>query len=270
MHISSRDNPKIKQYVKLSASKKYRRETGLFVLEGARLCKEAFDLWQQGKLEITACFATEKALEKYSGYISKDWFGRCEQFYTVDDDVALKMSDSQLPQGIFVIAEMLDNSLDTDKIHAKGKYLILDNLQDPGNVGTLLRTADAVGIDAVIMCNDCCELYNPKVLRSTMGSVFRLNVFTADTLKDALEIMKRSGIRIYASVIDKDAVSVTDADYSSGCAVVLGNEGSGMPKLDVSLCDERLTIRMNGNIDSLNVAIAGSIILWEMCRGDDA
>ena len=269
MHISSRDNPKIKQYVKLAASKKHRREAGMFVLEGARLCKDAFDLWQQDKLEITACFATLKALEKYSEYVDEKWFSLCGNFYTIDEDIALKMSDSQYPQGVFVIAKCFDNTLAESKIKPDGKYLVLDDLQDPGNVGTLLRTADAVGVDAVIMCNDCCELYNPKVLRSAMGSALRLDIMITESLSDAADAFKNAGVRLYASVIDKDAVSVTAADYSGGCAVVLGNEGNGMSAQDVALCDERITIRMHGNINSLNVATAGSIILWEMCRGDD-
>ena len=269
MHISSRDNLKIKQYVKLAASKKHRREAGMFVLEGARLCKDAFDLWQQDKLEITACFATLKALEKYSEYVDEKWFSLCGNFYTIDEDIALKMSDSQYPQGVFVIAKCFDNTLAQSRIKPDGKYLVLDDLQDPGNVGTLLRTADAVGVDAVIMCNDCCELYNPKVLRSAMGSALRLDIMITESLSDGADAFRQAGIRLYASVIDKDAVSVTAADYSGGCAVVLGNEGNGMSAQDVALCDERITIRMHGNINSLNVATAGSIILWEMCRGAD-
>lgn len=269
MHISSRDNPKIKQYVKLASSKKYRREMGQFVLEGARSCRDAFEKWQQGELTVISCFATLKALEKYSEYINKDWFESCEQFYTVDDDIALKMSDLQYPQGIFVIAGYTQDKLSRERLSPTGRYLVLDDLQDPGNVGTLLRTADAVGIDAVVMCSDCCELYNPKVVRSAMGSIFRVKVYFADTLAEAADVFKSTGIKLYASVIDSDAVSVTKADLGNGCAVVLGNEGSGMPKEDVSVCDERITIRMHGNMNSLNVATAGSIILWEMCRGDE-
>lgn len=269
MHISSRDNPKVKQYIKLASSKKYRREAGMFVLEGARLCRDAFDMRQQGKLEISACFATQKAIEKYHDYIDPKWFSQDDRFYMIDDGIALKMSDSEYPQGIFVAAKMTDNSLSADRITSGGRYLVLDDLQDPGNVGTILRTAEAVGVDAVIMCNDCCELYNPKVLRSAMGSALRLSVMIGGSFKETADMLTDKGIKIYASVIDKDAVSVTEADYSGGCAVVLGNEGNGMSREDVELCSGKLTIRMHGNINSLNVATAASIILWEMRRGDD-
>ena len=238
------------------------------MLEGARLCKDAFDMWQQGSLDIVACFATQKALEKYTDYISAELFSQFDQFYTVDESIAVKMSDSQFPQGIFVIANMLDNTLSSEKLRPDGKYLVLDDLQDPGNVGTLLRTADAVGVDAVIMCSSC-ELYNPKVIRSAMGSMLRLEIMIGDSFENTAQMLKNKDIHIYASVIDKDASSVTKVDYSGGCAVVLGNEGNGMCAEDVQLCDERITIRMHGNINSLNVATAGSIILWEMCRGDN-
>lgn len=269
MHISSRDNPKIKHFVKLATSKKYRREAGQFVLEGARSCKDAFDSWLQNDLVITACFATNKALEKYSDYIDSSWFESFDQFYTIDEEISQKISDSQYPQGIFVIAEYSEKVLSGEFLDANGKYLILDDLQDPGNVGTLLRTADAVGVDAVIMCKNCCELYNPKVLRSAVGSIFRLNIYSAENLNIVAKAFEERRIRLYASVIDKDAVSVTNAGLGKGCGVVLGNEGNGLCADDVSLCDERITIRMHGNINSLNVATAGSIILWEMCRGDD-
>lgn len=269
MHISSRDNPKIKQYIKLATSKKYRNELGMFVLEGARSCRDAFDLWQRGQLDIEACFATPKAIEKYSDYINAKWFSQYDMFYTIEEDIVDKMSDSQFPQGIFVQVKKLDNTLSLDRLRVNGKYLIIDGLQDPGNVGTLIRTADAVGIDAVIMCGNCCELYNPKVIRSAMGSVLRIKIMFARELAQAAQALKSMGIKLFASVVDTTATSLTKADLSNGCAVVLGNEGNGMTDEDVELCDEKITIRMHGNINSLNVATAGSIILWEMCRGDN-
>ena len=244
MHISSKDNPKIKHFVKLASSKKYRREMGQFVLEGARSCKDAFDKWQQGGLEIIACFATKKALEKYSEYIDRSWFDSCEQFFTIDEEISLKISDSQYPQGIFVIAGYNEKELNSDVIDRFGKYLILDDLQDPGNVGTLLRTADAVGVDAVIMCSNCFELYNPKVIRSAVGSIFRLDIYSAESLNDVAAAFKKCGVKLFACVIDKDAVSVIKAGLGCGCGVVLGNEGNGLADEDVTLCDERITIRM--------------------------
>ena len=175
------------------------------------------------------------------------------------------MSDTKGTQGIFVIAAAEINYLGEDDLRS-GKYLVMDNLQDPGNVGTILRTADAVGVDGVIMCSNCCELYNPKTIRSAMGSVFRLNIYNADSLSDVCGLFRKRGVKSYAAVVDSDALSVTDADFSGSCAVVIGNEGNGLSKADADECDERITIKMQGNINSLNAAMAGAIILWEMFR----
>lgn len=271
MHLVSRDNPKIKLYLKLSESKKARLENGLFVLEGARLCSDAINEWKKGKLTIHSVFASESALEKYGDYIDSQLFEdeKSDVFYTVDEKLCQKISDTKASQGVYVIAEMSDNKLTEDCINPNGKYLILNNLQDPGNLGTLLRTADAVGVDGVVLSNNCCDLYNPKVLRSAMGSAFRIKTFVCNDFADCVKLMRGKGVKVWASVVDKDATSLVDADFSCGSAVVVGNEGNGLSESDAELCDERVTIRMQGNINSLNVAMAGGIILWEMMRNGD-
>lgn len=268
MHIVSKDNPKIKLCVKLSGSKKSRQETGLFFIEGARLCGDALKEWEQKNLELVALFASENALLKYSDYIDPKLFedSKSDIFYTVDESVCKKISDTKANQGVFAVAKAKDNRLCEGLINGNGKYLILNNLQDPGNLGTLLRTADAVGIDGVILCNNCCDIYNPKVLRSAMGSIFRVKVYVENDFSKVVEMLKNRGIKTSAAVVDKDAVSIIDADFSKGSAVVIGNEGNGLSKDDVMLCDEKVTIKMHGNINSLNAAMAGGIILWEMKR----
>lgn len=271
MHIVSKDNPKIKLFCKLSNSKKARQEQGLFVIEGARLCSDAIAEWVSGRLDIHAAFASVSALEKYGDYIDAALFedDKWGRFFTVDDKLCSVLSDTKASQGIYIIAAMKDNSLSEDKIKAEGRYLVLDNLQDPGNLGTLLRTSDAVGVDGVVLSNNCCDLYNPKTLRSAMGSVFRLNVFVCNDFSEAISALKNHGIKTYAAVVDSNARSVTDADFTGGCAVVIGNEGNGLSAADAALCDENVTIKMHGNINSLNAAMAGSIILWEMTRNGD-
>ena len=156
--------------------------------------------------------------------------------------------------------------MNIDDIDSNGKYLILNNLQDPGNLGTLLRTADAVGISGVILSNNCCDIYNPKVLRSAMGSIFRVKVYVENDFSKVIDMLKSKQLKTSAAVVDKDAVSIIDADFSKGSAVVIGNEGNGLSNDDAMLCDERVTIKMHGNINSLNAAMAGGIILWEMKR----
>lgn len=237
----------------------------MFVLEGARLCAEVFEKYLSGELRIYAAFATETALEKYSRYIP-DELTAADIFFTVSEDAADCMSETKGSQGVFAIVYSDEKKLEQGDFSCGGKYLVLDNLQDPGNVGTILRTADAVGVSGVIMCNNCCELYNPKTIRSAMGSVFRLDIYLADTLYDVCELFKASGIKTCAAVVDHTAVSVTECDFSGSCAVVIGNEGNGLSAEDADVCDEKITIRMQGNINSLNAAMAGGIILWEMFR----
>ncbi|MDE6148483.1 MAG: RNA methyltransferase [Ruminococcus sp.] len=267
MHIASKDNPKIKLYAKLSSSKKAREENGLFVLEGARLCSEAINRWKEDKLEIHSVFASENALEKYPEYIDSSLFtSRSEIFHTVNDKVCEKLGETKGSQGIYIIARMSNNILSGHSIKSNGKYLVMNNLQDPGNVGTILRTCDAVGVDGVIMANNCCDLYNPKTLRAAMGSIFRLDIFSCCDFGQVIELFHDYGINTYAAVVDKDAESVESVNFSCGCAVVIGNEGRGLTKEDARLCDKRITIKMQGNIDSLNAAMAAGIILWEMKR----
>lgn len=268
MYIASKENPKIKLWNKLSQSKKARAQEGLFVLEGARLCAEAINQWKNGNLDIYAAFAAEDALEKYSDYISGDLFYDNDQrnFYVVSDEVSRKMSETKNSQGIYIIAYYENRMLCENDLDKNGRYIVLDNLQDPGNVGTILRTADAVGVSGVIMCNNCCELYNPKTIRSAMGSVFRLKIYHEKNLQNVADILRNSFVKTYAAVIDKDAVSLTDVNFENGSAVVIGNEGNGLSSEDSSCCDEKITIKMHGNINSLNAAMAGGIILWEMFR----
>jgi len=142
---------------------------------------------------------------------------------------------------------------------------VLNHLQDPGNVGTLLRTADAVGADGVVLTGNCCDLYNPKVVRSAMGSMGRIKIYVEDDFSRVCNTLSELGIKTLAAVI-KNGVSVTEYDFDKPCAVVIGNEGNGLSESDADMCDEKITIRMNGNIDSLNAAVAGAIILWEMFR----
>lgn len=268
MHIISKENPKIKLCNKLLRSKKSRQEMGLFFIEGARLCGDALDEWRKGKLELAAVFASENALFKYKDYINPEYFedDRSGIFYTVDDNICKKISDTKANQGVFAIVKSKDNCLNIDDIDSNGKYLILNNLQDPGNLGTLLRTADAVGISGVILSNNCCDIYNPKVLRSAMGSIFRVKVYVENDFSKVIDMLKSKQLKTSAAVVDKDAVSIIDADFSKGSAVVIGNEGNGLSNDDAMLCDERVTIKMHGNINSLNAAMAGGIILWEMKR----
>lgn len=265
VYISSKDNPRIKHYVKLAADKKYRRETGLFVIEGMRGCIDAVREYLGGRLEIEAVFCVPEMVEKYSSLGAGEVFSQVEESmrFEVSREVSQKMSTEGSSQGAFVIAKRLDKEFCGGEIKSGGRYLVLNGLQDPGNLGTMLRTADAVGIDGVVLTNNCVELYNPKVVRSAVGSMPRIDIFVENRLDTVCGAFREKGIRTCAAVV-RGGTDIKKYKFSDGCAVVIGNEGRGLTEEEASLCDDRVTIIMHGHIDSLNAATAGTIFLWEM------
>ncbi|MBQ8623650.1 MAG: RNA methyltransferase [Oscillospiraceae bacterium] len=262
MLITSKDNPNIKLYIKLRDHKKARNDNNMFVLEGARIIADAV----KENVKIECAFITDEASVKYPEAVSLLLQAVGDKLNFIPQDIASKLSDTKGSQGVFAIASRLDKTLDIDKINNGGKFLILNCVQDPGNVGTILRVADAVGIDGVFLCGNSCDIYNPKIVRSTMGSLFRLPVCDDLSYSETIGCLKERKISTYASVIDTDAHSVRGFDFPADCAVVIGNEGNGLTHEEALMCDERITIKMSGNINSLNAAMAAGIILWEMTK----
>ncbi len=257
MLISSNENSNVKLYVKLSANKKTRDEHNQFTLEGSRLIRDAV----LEKSDIQRIFATETAFEKNKDFLEE----YADKILLISDGIAKRLSNTKTNQGIFAIINKPENkSLCSQKL--KGKHVVLNNIQDPGNLGTILRTADAAGISGVILCENCCDLYNPKVVRSTMGSLFRLNIFIEDDFFDVFSMLKANGVRVYASVVSKEAREIRSVEFPENCAIVIGNEGNGLKGEHYNICDECITIEMNGNIDSLNAGIASAILMWEMTK----
>ncbi len=258
MIISSRKNNLVTHFRKLVKERSYRLECGEFPVEGARLCFEALN----SGLEITAFLVTEGAKEKYSEIVS----AISEEFTPdiINDDISAYISDTKSPQGVFIIAKMLDKPFEMGKIEKGGKYIILDGLQDTGNVGTIIRTCDALGIDGVVLSEDCADIYSPKIVRSAMGSLFRLPVMIAK-LTELIPLMKSKGFDIYAAVLDETAKSINETVFSDKCAVIIGNEGNGVSAEVIKAAEKKLYIPIN-NAESLNAAVAASIISWEMTR----
>ena len=255
--ITSKDNPNIKLFRKLTESKKCRRETGMFPLEGIRLISDAV----KENAELHSVFVTESFLKKQGEALN---FPSSADLFVITDELGKSISDTSSSQGVFAVCKAIEKPHFSQVIKRGGKYLLLCNLQDPGNLGTIIRTADAVGLDGVFL-SECCELYNPKVIRSTMGSLFRLNVSEV-VFEEIFPLFEQRKVPSYAAVIDRDAVSLTDCDFSEGGVVLIGNEGNGLPESITKACGKKLTIKMNGNINSLNAAMAAGIIMWELVK----
>ncbi|MBR1724363.1 MAG: RNA methyltransferase, partial [Ruminococcus sp.] len=174
MFISSKDNPRIKAYCKLSTSKKAREEQGSFVIEGMINCVDIIGLSEQMKnIEITSLFYTEDAVEKHRDDLSVELLEGFDESrrYVITPEVAAKMSQVEQASGAFAVAKRLDIPFSSEALDKDGKYLVLDNIQDPGNLGTMIRTSAAVGIDGIILSCNTVDLYNPKVVRSAMASM---------------------------------------------------------------------------------------------------
>lgn len=267
MVITSKDNPRIKQLAKLYSNRKYRRETGLFVVEGIRGCLDALcdNVEHDGLIDIEAVYHTEKAFDGLERALTVlEQIPESKRF-VITEEIADKISDTDSCQGIFVVAKCTDKPFSGEALKADGKYLILDGLQDPGNLGTMIRTSDAVGLDGVVLTGDCVDLYNPKVVRSAVGSMPRVDIFVEKDCGLVLGTFREKGIRTAAAVIS-GGVEIKSFDFSGGCAVVIGNEGRGLAHESVELCSDKVSIAMHGHIDSLNAATAATIFLWEMTR----
>lgn len=267
MLISSKENPNVKLLSKLLLNKKTRNEMGLFVVEGMRNCLDLVQQSVEENVKIHSVFYTEKAFETYEKSFDLSCFNEIDnkKKFVITDEIAKKISLEDNCQGVFLVVHKFDNTFSLSNLDKNGKYLVLNHLQDPGNIGTMLRTADAVGASGVVMCENCCDLYNPKVVRSAMGSIGRVKIFVENDFSKVCETFKALKIKTLASVI-KNGKNVAEFDFNIPCAVVIGNEGQGLSDKDADMCDEKITISMKGNINSLNAAVAGTIILWEMFR----
>ena len=258
--ITSRENPVLKLYRKLSDSKKERLKYKMFVLEGLRIVTDALN----ENSGLKHLILTQQAFEKYQSEFSQADLNNT-RLIVISNELGNRIAQTEKTQGVFAVCSMPEKI--PLKLDRNGKYLILLNVQDPGNMGMIIRTADALGIDGII-ASECCDLYNPKVIRSTMGSIFRMKIFTEPDTDIIFSELSGKNIKSFASVIDSDALNINSVNFNGGCAVFIGNEGNGLPEEVSEKCTEKITIPMHGTINSLNAAMAAGIIMWELKRNE--
>lgn len=259
--ITSRKNETAVRAARLAASAAFRRERREFLIEGARLCADAAASGE----EIRSVFYTERAAEKYGDYLS-GVVAAAGQAFLVSPSVAQLLSDTKTPQGVFCVCGISGEDRDVSGMGVSGSYLALENIQDPANLGAALRTAEALGVRGVVLGGECCDVYSPKVLRASMGAVFRLPFFRAEDMAEAVARMNAAGFSTFAAVPDRAAPPVTKADFSHPCVAVIGNEGNGLRPDTVRACTGAVTIPMAGRAESLNASAAAVILMWEMMR----
>ncbi len=257
MVISSRKNPAASKFRGLVRERALREQYGEFPIEGARLCGEAI----RCGLTPTAFFATEAAKEKYFRIFSE--IAEKIAPTMISEDVSAYISDTKSPQGLFIIAKTLDKTPEWGKIE-KGGCVLLDGLQDTGNIGTIIRTCDALGIGGVILSPDCADIYSPKIVRGAMGSLFRLPTARME-LAGTVRELKSKGWEVYAAMPDERAEPVTSLSLGEKTAVIIGNEGAGVSAEVCRAAERKLYIPIE-NAESLNAAVAAAVICWEMRR----
>lgn len=256
--IVSKDNSTVKLYQKLASSKKDRLQYGLFVLEGLRIVEDAL----REDSGISHLILTETACDKFGSALFQADL-RNTKTLVISNELGNRISQTNQTQGVFAICRIPVGKKMT--FTENGRYAVLYGLQDPGNVGMIIRTADALGINGVIMAGSC-DIYSPKVIRSTMGSVFRMNICSVGGADELFALLDENNVTSFASVIDSDAEKITECVFDGKCAVFIGNEGNGLPDEISGRCSRRVTIPMYGSINSLNAAMAAGIFMWELSK----
>jgi len=262
--ITSISNNRIKTLIQLSQKSKVRNELGAFLIEGERLFCDSPDKYIK-EVYITNDFS-QKANKSSKQKLDKLKMRGVDIEY-VSDEVMKKISDTKTPQGVCAIAKKpnLDRDDFYKKLDASSLLLILENLQDPGNMGTILRVSEAAGVSGIILSNGCVDIYNPKVVRATMGSIFRVPILFSDNLKRDIGQCKNKKIKLYAAHL-KGQKSYEEFDLTKGSAFLIGNEGNGLTDETASLADFYVKIPMLGQIESLNAAMAAGILVYDAAR----
>ena len=243
-YIESRQNKIIKKTISLK-EKKYREKNKLFIAEGLRLFKEI----PKEIIEYTICD------EEYTGVYECD--------YCVSHSLFSEISDTVTSQGIIGVCKIKPCSEPSFK--EKPFFVILENVTDPGNLGTVIRTCDAAGVDGIFLSKGCVDIYNPKTIRATMGSLFHLPIYPGVDITSLLEELKSNNITTYSAHL-KGIKTPYEQNLKKGCAIIIGNEANGISRETVEKTDELVKIPILGKAESLNAAVAASILIYEAVR----
>ncbi len=254
--ITSVTNKKVKSIVQLNKKAGLRRKEGIFIAEGIKMFLEA-------PLESVLEVYVSEGFHKVSQIEQK--LKQCV-YETVSEEVFSKISDTQTPQGILCVLRQSHYSL-KDMLEGQGVplFLVVEGLQDPGNLGTILRTGEGAGVSGVIMSRDTVDIYNPKTIRSTMGSIYRVPFFYADDIVQTVKVLQTDGIKVYAAHL-KGEESYSRCDYTGGTAFLIGNEGNGLSEELSETADNYIKIPMKGQVESLNAAVSASLLMYEAAR----
>ncbi len=262
--ITSNANAQVKNLIRLMKKSRARSEVGVFLAEGPRMAGElAGDPSWSGR--ITRIYLSESYAKRNKK--EQEELARCAQTEILSDSVFAHVSDTKTPQGILAVVRRreydMEDILGPDP--ARAHVIALDELQDPGNLGTIFRTAEAAGVTGILLSGGCVDIYNPKVVRSTMGAVLRMPFLYVDDLVGTIKEVQKKGIRVYAADL-AGSITYDREDYTSGCVFLIGNEGNGLRDEVAECADRRVLIPMHGSAESLNAAVAAAVLMFEVSR----
>ena len=250
--ITSADNQTIKQISKLK-QKKYREKEGKYITEGLRSSGEIL------KTDKNAVFViTERFFESFGEFCSAL---SSHKVFVVTDKIFNTLTDTESPQGILCVSDIKKAP---EKLK-KPYYIYLDRLTDPGNIGTVIRTAHAFGFGGVLLSPDCCDVYSGKVIRSAMGSHLHTDIYT-DFSYEALKNLKKDGYKIFSTALYENSISLYDCNIPEKAVFVIGNEANGVSEEIISISDETVIIPMPGGAESLNASVAAALVMSEAVR----
>lgn len=251
--ITSTSNQQVKNLLQLQKKTKERTAQDVFIVEGSKMYQEV----PSDRLVHT--YVSESFYNK-----NKQIFAFGQRLTLLSDRVFESVSDTKTPQGVLCLVSQYHYGLQ-DLCKGKPLLMILENLQDPGNLGTIMRTAEGAGVTGILMTRGCVDLYNPKVIRSTMGSIYRMPFYYTDNLKGDLQILKQKGIRLYAAHL-RGTGTYDQQNYNQPTGFLIGNESRGLTDETADLADVYVKIPMCGQVESLNAAVASAILMYEANR----
>ena len=253
--ITAVSNQRVKNLVNLIQKSKARREQDVFITEGVKMFLEA------DKDRIKEVYVSESFYKKG---MAGEKLEQCD-YEILSDEVFKKVSDTQTPQGVLCVMKQYHYVLEDLLQKENPLLLILEDIQDPGNLGTMVRTAEGAGVDGVIMTKGTVDIYNPKTIRSTMGSVYRMPFFYTEDLLGVMKRLQEANVKLYAAHL-KGNRFYHQLDFKGGTAFLIGNEGNGLKEETADAADVYMKIPMEGKVESLNAAVASVILMYEAAR----
>lgn len=260
--ITSAANPRVKQIIQWQNKAKERRRDDIFLVEGPKMFEEAPVDW------IREVYLSQSLAEKFlAGGLPRSLSEKLEGggYEVVADELFARMSDTQTPQGILTVVRQPHYMLEELLQKNRPLLVVLEDLQDPGNLGTILRTGEGAGITGVIMSTQTVDIFNPKTIRATMGSIYRVPFVHVEDIPEVVEWLNDHGIHTYAAHL-KGNTYYDSFSFRKGTAFLIGNEGNGLTKKTADSAESRLKIPMEGQVESLNAAIATALLLYEAHR----